>query len=73
VIDGRTTEGARTAYIDGFSPSARDIFERFESSVQIDRLEKAKLLYTRNGKVLEHGPAPARRQQRADRGSCSRS
>ena len=33
------------SYIQGFSPSARDIFERFEFHTQIDRLAKAKLLY----------------------------
>ena len=33
------------AYIAGFSPEVRDIFERFEFAVQIDRLAKAKLLY----------------------------
>jgi len=33
------------AYVQGFSPEVRDIFERFEFAVQIDRLAKAKLLY----------------------------
>jgi type I restriction enzyme M protein len=33
------------AYIQGFSEPVRDIFERFEFHTQIDRLEKAKLLY----------------------------
>jgi type I restriction enzyme M protein len=33
------------AYIQGFSSPVRDIFERFEFHTQIDRLEKAKLLY----------------------------
>ncbi|AGA05562.1 SAM-dependent DNA methyltransferase [Sinorhizobium meliloti] len=33
------------AYIQGFSADVRDIFERFEFAVQIDRLAKAKLLY----------------------------
>ena len=33
------------AYIQGFSASVRDIFERFEFHTQIDRLAKAKLLY----------------------------
>jgi type I restriction enzyme M protein len=33
------------AYIHGFSPEVRDIFERFEFHAQIDRLAKAKLLY----------------------------
>ncbi len=32
-------------YIQGFSEDVRDIFERFEFAVQIDRLAKAKLLY----------------------------
>jgi type I restriction enzyme M protein len=33
------------AYIQGFSPEVRDIFERFEFDTQIDRLSKAGLLY----------------------------
>jgi type I restriction enzyme M protein len=32
-------------YIQGFSPAVRDIFERFEFHTQIDRLDKARLLY----------------------------
>ncbi|RST88328.1 SAM-dependent DNA methyltransferase [Aquibium carbonis] len=34
-----------SAYIQGFSPDVRDIFESFEFAAQIDRLAKAKLLY----------------------------
>ncbi|MEI6233866.1 MAG: class I SAM-dependent DNA methyltransferase [Planctomycetota bacterium] len=33
------------AYIEAFSPAVRDIFERFEFHMQIDRLAKAGLLY----------------------------
>jgi type I restriction enzyme M protein len=33
------------AYVDGFSGPVRDIFERFEFATQIDRLEKAGLVY----------------------------
>ena len=33
------------AYVQGFSEEVRDIFERFEFAVQIDRLAKSKLLY----------------------------
>ena len=33
------------AYIQGFSPAARDIFERFDFHTQIERLSKADLLY----------------------------
>ncbi|TXL66892.1 type I restriction-modification system subunit M [Zeimonas arvi] len=33
------------SYVQGFSPAARDIFERFEFHAQVDRLAKAKLLY----------------------------
>jgi type I restriction enzyme M protein len=32
-------------YLQGFSPAVRDIFERFEFHIQIDRLDKARLLY----------------------------
>lgn len=33
------------AYIQGFSPAARDIFERFDFFTQVERLAKANLLY----------------------------
>lgn len=33
------------AYVEGFSPAVRDIFEKFEIHTQIDRLAKAGLLY----------------------------
>ncbi|HMW30981.1 MAG TPA: class I SAM-dependent DNA methyltransferase [Plasticicumulans sp.] len=33
------------AYVQGFSPAARDIFERFDLQTQIERLAKAGLLY----------------------------
>ncbi|MFN4288593.1 MAG: N-6 DNA methylase [Brevundimonas sp.] len=33
------------AYVQGFSPAVRDIFERFEFVTQVDRLAKAGLLY----------------------------
>ncbi|HYH94919.1 class I SAM-dependent DNA methyltransferase, partial [Hyalangium sp.] len=33
------------AYVQGFSPEVRDIFERFDFAVQIDKLAKAKLLF----------------------------
>ena len=33
------------AYVQGFSPAVRDIFERFEFAVQIERLAKSSLLY----------------------------
>src|SRR5688572_16352034 len=33
------------AYIQAFSPAVRDIFERFEFHIQVDRLEKSGLLY----------------------------
>ena len=32
-------------YVNGFSPAARDIFERFDFIAQIERLAKAGLLY----------------------------
>ncbi len=33
------------AYVRGYSPEVRDIFERFDFAVQVDRLAKAKLLF----------------------------
>ena len=33
------------AYVQAFSPEVRDIFERFDFAVQVDRLAKAKLLF----------------------------
>ncbi len=43
--DAANVRGNLESYVQGFSPEVRDIFERFEFSVQIDRLAKAKLLY----------------------------
>lgn len=34
-----------SAYVEGFSDEVKDIFEKFEFAVQIDRLSKAKLLF----------------------------
>ena len=34
-----------TSYVQAFSPAARDIFERFDFHIQIERLAKANLLY----------------------------
>jgi type I restriction enzyme M protein len=33
------------AYIQGFSPGAREVLDRFDFAIQIDRMRKAKLLY----------------------------
>lgn len=33
------------AYVEGFSPEVRDIFEKFEFHTQVDKLARAKLLY----------------------------
>ena len=33
------------SYLQGFSPEVRDIFERFDFAVQVDKLAKAKLLF----------------------------
>ena len=33
------------SYVQAFSPAVRDIFESFEFHLQVDRLEKANLLY----------------------------
>ena len=43
--DQDNVRGHLTAYVQGFSANVRDIFERFEFAVQIDRLAKANLLY----------------------------
>ena len=43
--DQDNMRGHLTAYVQGFSANVRDIFERFEFAVQIDRLAKANLLY----------------------------
>ncbi len=49
-----------SAYIDAFSPAARDIFERFEFQTQIDRLAKANLLYLIAEKFANIDLHPAR-------------
>lgn len=44
------------AYVQAFSPEARDIFERFDFHTQVERLAKADLLYLVT-EVREHRPA----------------
>ena len=39
------------AYLQGFAPAARDIFERFDFPTQIERLAKAGLLYLVTEKI----------------------
>ncbi len=45
------------AYVQAFSPEARDIFERFDFHTQVERLAKANLLYLVVGEVRRHRPA----------------
>ncbi|MBJ3778894.1 type I restriction-modification system subunit M [Acuticoccus mangrovi] len=47
------------AYVDGFSPEVRDIFERFGFALEVDKLAKNKLLYqvTERFARLDLGPA----------------
>ena len=47
------------AYIQGFSPDARDIFERFEFQTQVDRLAKCGLLYQVTEKFARIDLSPA--------------
>ncbi len=47
------------AYIQGFSPAARDIFERFEFQTQVDRLAKCGLLYQVTEKFARIDLSPA--------------
>jgi type I restriction enzyme M protein len=49
-----------TAYIQGFSPAVRDIFDRFRFAEQIDRLRKAGLLYQVTERFAGFDLAPAR-------------
>ena len=56
------------AYMQAFSPAARDIFERFEFHTQIDRLDKAGLLYLVTEKFANidlHPEAVSNAQMRA--------
>lgn len=48
------------AYLQGFSPTARDIFERFEFATQVERLAKANLLYLVTEKFANIDLHPAR-------------
>jgi type I restriction enzyme M protein len=41
------------AYMDGFSPAARDVLEKFDFRTQIDRLDRANLLYLVVSKFCE--------------------
>ncbi len=43
--DPGNVQGNLISYVQGFSPEVRDIFERFDFAVQVDRLARAKLLY----------------------------
>ena len=47
------------AYIQGFTPAVRDVFERFRFAEQIDRLQKAGLLYQVAEKFAGFNLAPA--------------
>jgi type I restriction enzyme M protein len=49
-----------TSYIQGFSESVRDIFERFRFAEQVDRLRKASLLYKVTEKFASFDLHPAR-------------
>ena len=49
------------AYIAGFSPGARDVIEKFDFDAQIDRLDRANLLYLVVVEVRRDRPAPRRR------------
>jgi len=49
-----------TAYLQGFSPAVRDIFERFLFADQIERLKKAGLLYQITEKFLGFDLGPDR-------------
>ena len=53
-----------SAYVQAFSANVRDIFERFEFAVQIDRLAKANLLYLVTEKFRQYRSSPQRRRQR---------
>ena len=48
------------AYTQAFSPAVRDIFERFEIYVQIDRLAKAGLLYVMTERFAQVDLHPAK-------------
>lgn len=44
---------ALRSYIQGFSPAAKDVLEKFDFEVQIERLDRANLLYQVVGKFAE--------------------
>lgn len=46
----QTLANALRSYIDGYSPAAREVIDKFDFEVQIDKLDRANLLY----KVLGH-------------------
>eukprot|EP01037_Dinobryon_pediforme_P005929 gene5929-5998_t len=48
-----------TAYVQGFSPAVRDVFERFRFAEQTDRLQKAGLLYQVAEKFAGFNLAPS--------------
>lgn len=61
VADANNVRKNLYAYLRAFSPSVRDIFERFDFFAQIDRLNKANLLYYGGGEIRQGEPAPASR------------
>jgi hypothetical protein len=60
------------AYIQGFSPAVRDIFERFDFHTQIDA-GQGRAALPGHREVRQHRPAPRGGQQRPDGRWCSRS
>ncbi len=53
LADDRNIADNLRAYVGGFSPEAREILERFDFAAQINRLQKAGLLYLVLGKFAE--------------------
>src|SRR5579884_324397 len=51
--DPNTIADSLHLYIGGFSPAAKDVIEKFDFGVQIDRLRRANLLYRVIGKFAE--------------------
>src|SRR4051794_29628597 len=57
--DPNTIADALQLYIGGFSPGAKDVIDKFDFSVQIDRLRRANVLYQVVGKFAEIDLQPA--------------
>ena len=64
---------ALNLYIGGFSEAAKDVIDKFDFGVQIERLDRANLLYQVIGKFADDRPAPQTSSQTSRWATSTRS